>query len=165
VPQIREYPEATDLQDTDAFPLDRIGQGSMYIEAQNLLAGTLAPLGSSALVYVIDGNGGLLSTGVRGDLYVPFACTITAVTLLADQTGSVVIGVWKNTYASYPPTSGNSITASAPPTISSGVKSRDTILSGWTTSIAAGDTLRFNVNSVSAITRLTITLSVTKVLA
>jgi hypothetical protein len=33
-------------------------------------------------------------------------------------------------------------------------------LTGWTTSIAAGDILRFNLDSVSAITRLQIMLKV-----
>jgi hypothetical protein len=34
-------------------------------------------------------------------------------------------------------------------------------LTGWTTSISAGDTLRFNLNSVTTITRVVLTLTVT----
>jgi hypothetical protein len=123
----------------------------------------MTQFGTSCITYVIDGGGSVLSTGVAGDLEIPFGCTITAATLLADQTGSVVVDIWADAYANYPPTIADSIVASAPPTISSGVKSQDTTLTGWTTSLAANSTLRFNVNSVSAITRLTVALAVTKV--
>jgi hypothetical protein len=165
VPQIRDYTQATSLQATDAFVIDRVGVGTEYIEASDFLNGTMAPLGQTCLTFIIDGAGSELTTGIAGDLEIPFACTITAATLLADQTGSVVVDVWKDTYANYPPTIADTITASAPPTISSGVKSQDTTLTGWTTSIAANSTLRFNVNSVTSITRLTVALTVQKVLA
>lgn len=101
-----------------------------------------------------------ITTGIKGDLYIPFACTISAVTMLADQSGSIVVDIWKDSYANFPPTDADSITASAVPTISSATKSQDTTLTGWTKSISAGDILRFNVDSVSTITRLTLTLTV-----
>lgn len=110
----------------------------------------------------IDGGGSAITTGIKGDILVPFAATITQVTLLADQTGSIVVDIWKNTYASYPPTVANTITASAIPTISATNKSQDSTLTGWTTSISAGDTLRFNVNSASTITRVTLILKLTR---
>lgn len=109
----------------------------------------------------IDGGGSVITTGVKGDLYVPYAATITAVTMLADVSGSIVIDIWKDTYANYPPTVADTITAAAKPTISSATKSQDTTLTGWTTAIAAGDTLRFNVDSVTTMTRVTLILTVT----
>lgn len=109
---------------------------------------------------MIDGGGATITTGVKGYLRVPFACTIVSVTLLADQSGSIVIDVWKDTYANYPPVVGDSITASAKPTISSATKSEDTTLTGWTTSISAGDVLGFNVDSVTTLQRVTIQLKV-----
>jgi hypothetical protein len=114
-----------------------------------------------AITFAIDGGGSPLTTGIKADVYVPYACTITAVTMLADQSGSCVVDIWKDTYANYPPTGADSITASAKPTISSATKSQDTTLTGWTTSITAGNTLRFNIDSVSTITRLVLTLTVT----
>ena len=57
-----------------------------------------------------------------------------------------------------PPTPADSITASAKPTISSGTKQQDSTLTGWTTSISAGDILRFNVDSITTITRCTVSL-------
>lgn len=116
----------------------------------------------STLNFVIDGGGSTITTGIKGDLVVDFACTITAVTLLADQTGSIVVDIWKDSYANYPPDNSDSITASATPTISTATKSQDTTLTGWTTSISAGQILRFNVDSVTSIARVTVALKVTR---
>jgi len=112
----------------------------------------------------IDGGGSAITTGVKGYISVPYACTINSVTLLADQSGSCVIDVWKDTYANYPPTVADTITAAAKPTISAATKSQDTTLTGWTTSIAADDVLGFNVDSASTLTRVHLILKVTKTL-
>jgi len=116
----------------------------------------------AALTFVIDGGGAAISAGIKGDLEIPFDCAIEAVTLLADQVGSIVIDVWKDAYANYPPTDADSITASAPPTISAATKSSDATLTGWTISISAGDILRFNVDSATGVQRVTISLTVRK---
>ena len=114
------------------------------------------------ITYAIDGGGGVIQTGIRGDLEVPFNCTLTAVTALADQSGSIVVDIWKDTLANYPPTDADSITASAPVTISSDTDSQNTTLSGWTTTVSAGDILRFNVDSCTSITRCVISLKYRK---
>ncbi len=110
----------------------------------------------------IDGGGSAITTGVKGYIEVPYACTINQVTLLADQSGSCVIDIWKDTYANYPPTVADTITAAAKPTISAATKSQDATLTGWTTSISAGDILGFNVDSASTLTRVHLILKVTK---
>lgn len=114
----------------------------------------------STLNFVIDGGGSAITTGIKGDLVVDFAATITGVTLLADQSGSIVVDLWKDSYANSPPTDADSITASAPPTISADVKSQDTTLTGWTTSVTAGQIIRVNVDSATTITRCTVALEV-----
>jgi hypothetical protein len=78
--------------------------------------------------------------------------------MLADQSGSIVVDIWEQTYASYPPTNTQTITASTPPTITSAIKSQDTDLTSWDTSLAAGNTLRYNVDSVTTIQRVTVSL-------
>ena len=127
----------------------------MYVEGQFFTDTT------RCITYVIDGGGSVLTTGVVGDLYVPFPCTITSATLLAAQSGSAVVDIWADILANYPPTGTQSITASALPTLSSATNSQDSTLTGWTTLIPAGSTLRFNLNSVATITRLTVALTVT----
>ena len=142
--------------------------------AEEIAAGTGVTLSGGSLAvaentrtatigYVIDGGGVAITTGVAGaGLQVPYACTINSVTLLSDVSGSIVVDIWKDTYANYPPTVADSITASAKPTLSSATKYEDATLTGWTTSIAAGDILRFNVDSASTVTQVVVILKVTK---
>lgn len=115
-----------------------------------------------AIPFVIDGGGSAITTGVKGDLEVPFAGTITAVRLFADQSGSIVVDIWKDAYANFPPTVADTITASAKPTLSSAIKSQDTTLTGWTTSITAGDIIRVNVDSATTVTRVTLSLTISR---
>lgn len=114
----------------------------------------------ASIVYVIDGGGAAITTGVKGDVQVPFACAIVDWTILADQSGSIVVDIWKDTLANYPPVAGDVITASAKPTLSAATRATSATLTGWTTAIAAGDVLRFNVNSAATVTRVTLCLKV-----
>jgi hypothetical protein len=147
---------------TDATTLDFVGSGVTASGTGASKTITIPGAAVSAIEIVIDGGGVAITTGIKGDLVVPFACTINEATILADQSGSIVIDVWKDTYANYPPVVGDSITASAKPTISSATKSQDATLTGWTTSVSAGDTLRFNVDSCTSITRIVLVLKVTR---
>jgi hypothetical protein len=117
---------------------------------------------NTAVSLVVDGNGAPFSTGVKAYLQIPFAATITAVTLLADQTGSVVVDIWKDTYANFPPTVADSICGASKPTITASNKYTDSTLTGWTTSITANDVLAFNIDSVTSITKLTISLTLAR---
>ena len=120
---------------------------------------------TDSIEFVIDGGGSVLTTGMKGYVEVPRGATITSATLLADQSGSVIVDIFKCTYSQFDagsthPVSGDKITASAPPTITSTYKSQDTTLSGWTKTLNAGDILAFNVNSITTITRVTISLKI-----
>lgn len=117
--------------------------------------------GPRVIRVTLDGNGTVLTTGAK-TVYVsvPFDCTIDKVRLLADVTGSVVVDIWKDTYANYPPTNADTITASAKPTLSSAIKYEDATLTGWTTALTAGDILEVELESVSLITKLHIDLFV-----
>jgi hypothetical protein len=118
----------------------------------------------AAVGVVIDGGGSVITTGVKGFVEVPFAGTITGVTLLSTDaavtSGSIVVDIWKDTYANYAPTVADTITASAKPTLASAIKAKDTTLTGWTTALAAGDVLGFKVDSVAALTRVALSLTV-----
>ena len=120
------------------------------------------PAGSFSIVADIDGSGAEIETGLKAWVQVPFSGTITSATALADQTGSIVVDIWKDTFSNYPPTNADSITASAPVTISSAIKSEDTALTGWTKDITAGDVLAFNVDSVTDIEHVVISLAINK---
>lgn len=108
---------------------------------------------------VIDGGGATITTGVKGDLPpIAWKCDIVEWTILGDQSGSIVIDIWKDTYANFPPVVGDSITASAKPTVSGATKGQSSTLTGWTVALAAGDILRFNVDSVTSFQRVTLLL-------
>lgn len=121
---------------------------------------TLPVIGTVGIT--IDGGGSAITTGTKGYVECPFAGTIVSATVLLDQSGSIVIDVWKDTYANALPTDADSITAAAPPTVSSATKSQDTTLTGWTTSVAAGDIFGFNVDSITTATRATLTLKINR---
>jgi hypothetical protein len=133
------------------------------LSAAVLTSGTVnaarLPARTGAIGLIIDGGGSALTPGVKGDLYLPFACTIIASTLIADVSGSVVLDLTVS--ASYGTVPTTSIVGSAPPTLSSAMSGQDTTLTGWTVSVAAGSRLRSSVTSASTITRLTHTLTVT----
>ena len=110
------------------------------------------------ITFVFDGGGSAPPAGTKVYVSVPTAGTITKATLLADVAGTATLDVWKDTYDNYPPTVADTITASAKPAISSALKYQDTTLSGWTTSLNAGDILACNIDSCSTATRLTLQL-------
>lgn len=105
------------------------------------------------------GNGvDVISTGVQAtEISLPISGVWTKWRLLkAAPAGnvSIVVDLWKDTYANWPPTVADTITASAKPTISAAEKAESSTLTGWTTTFAAGDTLRLNVDSVTSATRV-----------
>lgn len=106
----------------------------------------------------VDGGGSALTTGLKGYSTSPVAGTIERARLFADQSGSIVFDVWKDTWANFPPTGADTITASAKPTLSSAQNNEDTTLTGWTTSVSKGDVFGFNIDSITTITRATLEL-------
>nr|WP_321349813.1 hypothetical protein [uncultured Methanoregula sp.] len=130
------------------------------IYTADITSDTRVRLYGTTLQYVIEGGGAQVTTGSKGVLQVPFGCTITGWTLIADQSGSAVVDIKKSTYAAYPTNS--SIAASAKPTISTAQKAASTTLTGWTTTINENEVLEYYVDSCTTCTRLTLILSVTR---
>lgn len=107
--------------------------------------------------FLIDGGGAAITSGVKGDLEFPFACTITRGRLFADQSGTIAVSLWKDSYANYPPVVGDLL---ATWTISAATK-YDSGVAGL--SVAAGDIIRFNVNALAtSITRVTVSMTLTR---
>jgi hypothetical protein len=117
------------------------------------------------LQLIIDGGGSAITTGIKGDLLVPYNCTVLGWDILADTSGSIVVDVWKDTYANFPPTVADTIAGTEKPTLSSATKNQDTALSSWTTALTRNDILRFNVDSASTVTRVTLSLRIKRTAA
>lgn len=134
--------------------------------ATSALTGNMPTVGITAdLVFKIDGGGSAIATGSAGYLGpIDLAGTLNSVTIVSDTSTSTVVDIKKSAAPTYPATSitTSSICASAKPTLSSKVAAQDTTLTGWTTAIAVGDILEYNVDSNSAATKLTITLKLTR---
>ncbi len=112
-------------------------------------------LKTRGISFIIDGGGSAITTGIKGDIEIPFACTITAARVFSDQSGAIAVSLWKDTYANFPPDVADVIDTFA--IDASGTKSEET---GLSLSIAAGNILRINVDSCATITRATLALTV-----
>jgi hypothetical protein len=68
--------------------------------------------------------------------------------------------VRKSTFSTFP--TQTSITGSAPITMSAVQKESSSILTGWVTTITAGDVFGFTLNSATSITRLNLIINTIK---
>lgn len=130
--------------------------------ASQVLIGATHTTHAGAIVGILDGAGAAIAAGTIIYIEVPFACTITQHTLLADVSGSVTVRIWKDTYANYPPLAADDI-SNGGTAISTATKAQDATLTSWTTSISAGDIIAMEVQNIATtITRVTSVLKVTK---
>lgn len=99
-----------------------------------------------------------LPSTVPVDVIIPYACTLQEVDIITSGgSGSCVIDVWKAASLAEP-TSANDITGGSPPAISAGTGYANSTLSGWTTSFAQNDRVKFTLASTSVFTEVTIIL-------
>ena len=106
--------------------------------------------------YVIDSGSLPMQTGDKGKLTIDVTGVIEQIRVLSDQTGDIVFEIEKCTFADYP--NFTSITNSASVQLTNTDKYFDDVLNNWTSTITAGEILRFNVISVNNIRRLLISL-------
>tara|TARA_R110000868_G_scaffold13848_5_gene64392 strand:+ start:1083 stop:4121 length:3039 start_codon:yes stop_codon:yes gene_type:complete len=129
-----------------------------YVQGE--IAGLSGGPSTGSFGVTVDGGGTVLTAGSKGFVIVPFACTITGWSIVADQAGSVAFGVEKAADGVIPTVS---IIASAAPTLTSSQITRSSTLTGWTTSVVANDVIEFLVSGTPAtITRATLQIHYTK---
>jgi hypothetical protein len=138
------------------------------IESHSDATASAAELETAVIEVTFEGNGIPITTGIKYDKWIPFACTVKSWRLMADQDGAIVIDIWNKAdgAANYPPTNGEAMPgAGKEPTISaSDDYAEDDAITDWTSDdIAAESTLRFYVDSCTTITRCTLALKVVKV--
>jgi hypothetical protein len=106
--------------------------------------------------YVIDSGSLPMQTGDKGKLTIDVTGVIEQIRVLSDQTGDIVFEIEKCTFADYP--NFTSITNGARVQLTNSDKYFDDVLNNWTSTITAGEILRFNVISVNNIRRLLVSL-------
>ena len=106
--------------------------------------------------YVIDSGSLPMQVGDKGKLTIDVTGVIESIKVLSDQTGDIVFDISKCTFADYP--NFNSITAAQRVQLTNTDKYFDDVLNNWTTTITAGEILRFDVISVNNIRRLLVSL-------
>lgn len=120
--------------------------------------------GASATLYdeivaTFDNGSTVLPTGDTKTYYeVRGAGTIIEWALTGNPSGSLVLDIWKAAGAI--PTGANTIVAAAPPTLTTQALNNSSALTGWTTSIAAGDVFGFSVTSATTVTKAILTLRI-----
>lgn len=115
-------------------------------------------INSAGFSFIIDGGGAVITVGQKGHIEVAFPTTITGWTIVADQAGDIVVDIWKDSYANFPPTVADTITGTEKPTLVAVQMNQDLSLTTWTTGLAVGDILAFNVDSAATVTRVAICL-------
>jgi hypothetical protein len=116
--------------------------------------------------FIIDGGGQVITAGIKGDVEIPFACSLVAVRLFADVAGTIQIDLWKDSYGNFPPVVGDTMISGTKPNLSGTATYQTTSFGSWVNStFAAGDILRVNVDSSPApatVTRVTLSITVAR---
>ena len=143
-------------------PLDAAGYGTTGRVLSPDGAGGFIGIALPPLrISIGNGSSAIVASAVPARfISMPVALTIGKWRIISQDNiaGSISIDVWKDTYANYPPTAADKISASAPISLSSAAKNEDSTLTGWTKTIAAGDVLGFYVSSASTVKRVEITI-------
>lgn len=114
---------------------------------------------AKSLTFPLGDGSAVIPTGLHYSPQIPFALTPVSWSLVAvdELTGSMVVDVRAEDWATGMPGAPDSIAGTEKPTLSSQQKAQDLSLSSWGV-IAAGDILGIYVESCSTITKADLTL-------
>jgi hypothetical protein len=135
------------------------GQQTINIGA---MAGPPGPLAERKvpIPFLIESAGGApISPGIKGDLFIPYDCTIVEWWMFGDQAGNMVVDILRDVPGAFPPGVGDSIVGGTPPKlINQSVRSGDA--ADWQKVIPANSVLRYSILSADTLQRVTIELIV-----
>lgn len=109
--------------------------------------------------FSFSGGGSAIPAATKVDSYIPAASTITGWVMLSTTSCSMVVDIWSQAYADFPPEVGQTIIQSEKPTLSAAAMGQDLSLAAtWTEALAANVTLRANVDSSDCTGNVSVTL-------
>jgi hypothetical protein len=127
--------------------------GHIVVQSARDSSGNSIAAVGPGISFGVDGGGAVPATGILGDIYVPVGIQIGSPwVLLADQAGDMVLDLWVDTYANFPPTIADTITAAAKPTLAGALRGTGAT-NTWSINISAGSVIRVNLDSIAVITR------------
>jgi hypothetical protein len=149
-----------------ATPLQALngGAGGFALDTVGIIASPSGGVANASnqfeIEFIIDGGGVAITNGNKGQLHIPFNCSIFTWRAIADQSGSIAVDILRANLA-VPTVS--MVGAGNKPGLSSQQISLGAALTGWTSTVLAyDDWIAFNVTSVTLVTRVTIVLSCAK---
>jgi hypothetical protein len=131
----------------------------------NSTGGTVSVTGFPATTsfgVAVDGSGGVITTGQKGYVRIPYDFTITSWTLIGSPSGSITFDIWRTNGAL--PTVTNTIigVGGTKPNLSSGTYATSSTLTNWIITGSTGDVIGWNVDSCTSTTTATLQLFVTR---
>lgn len=130
-----------------------------YVNKNNQLPGIVGS--TSSIGITIDGGGSAIVAGSTRAIVIPYGCTISSWSIVADQSGSIVVHVSSSTFGNYPTLTPMVSGANSPSLVSQ--QKNAAIPTSWNqTTIAQGDVISFVVDSAATVTWATIVLWVIK---
>jgi hypothetical protein len=106
--------------------------------------------------YVIDSGSIAMLSGNKGSVTLDVSGVIESLVILADQQGDLTLDIKKSNYSTFP--TFTSIVGGVYPQMTNSRKVRDDNLTGWDTTLVAGDILTFDVIAVNNINRFLVSL-------
>lgn len=110
------------------------------------------------IVSIGSAGGGVIPNGHKMYVEIPVNLRATGWTVVSDASGTIVFDIYKDSYANFPPTVGDSMTGTEKPTLSGQQKNQDLTLSSWSTDILAGDVLAVVVSNVATVQQVTLSI-------
>jgi hypothetical protein len=136
--------------------VDNVTIGKALVVAGTTISPTsLAAEKAASIGITIDGGASAPTSGSKGFLVIPYAGTITKWYLTANASGNAVIDLKRG---------GNSIIGGSgnKPTLSGAQRANAAVASWTSTEIAANDEIEFYLDSAATVTRLNLSVYITK---
>lgn len=159
----------SDANTTETFSIDA-ATGDIQTDGNLTVDGGSIKGEQLWLAFMIDGGGSTITTGTKVRWQIPYNCQLISDgtsfwNVVLDQSGSISLDLWVDTYANYPPTNADRISGtlgSNNPRVSAATKAQSATTTNWTLTLAKGSYLFIDVNSVSTATFCTLSLHVKK---
>lgn len=111
-----------------------------------------------SVTFVVDGAGGVLTSGTKNPIKIPYGGTLTGWLIIGKPSGSVTADIFRSADgAGLPVTS--IVGAGTKPSLSSAVENSSTSFTSWTsTTLTAKDNLAISLSGISTSTYVAVTL-------